>query len=367
MIQKKKAPLPAPLRKLTVKENKDDDELALPQFDMNIIEKSKVNGIKDNASGGLCNRCGEPIEDDEMRYEDESYHISCFVCAECFKPFETNTFFEHFGKRYCKTDHELLFCPSCARCGKFISGPVLKAFDVEWHASCFKCDNCRSPWDGQVFKRLNNRVLCPNCFEIDIKKYKDINMCSQCDDVIEYEKFKFKGLFYHSYHFRCKTCGCELSNYAREYESQLYCFRCYNKLGVAICAACRRPIENARVIHAMNQAWHEEHFVCVHCEVPFLGSRYYEQYSKPYCRAHYFELYGKQCFHCNTIIYGEGVTILAKIWCPEHYICFICEKKMEDDRKVFDFDHRPICKRCVECLPTHVLKSLNQSFKGFIS
>ena len=49
----------------------------------------------------------------------------------------------------------------------------------------------------------------------------------------------------------------ELNTEAREKEEELYCLRCHDKMGIPICGACRRPIEE-RVVHALGKAWHVE-------------------------------------------------------------------------------------------------------------
>jgi hypothetical protein len=37
------------------------------------------------------------------------------------------------------------------------------------------------------------------------------------------------------------------------------------QMGIAICGACRRPIED-RVVNALGKQWHVDHFVCAKCE-----------------------------------------------------------------------------------------------------
>lgn len=81
---------------------------------------------------------------------------------------------------------------------------------------------------------------------------------------------KFRGEVYHPYHFNCTNCGIELDYTAREVRSrpgfaandmnELYCLRCHDKMGIPICGACRRPIEE-RVVTALGKHWHVE--VCI--------------------------------------------------------------------------------------------------------
>lgn len=76
-------------------------------------------------------------------------------------------------------------------------------------------------------------------------------------------------------------------------------------MGVPICGACRRPIEE-RVVTALGKNWHVEHFVCAKCEKPFLGHRHYENRGLAYCETHYHQLFGNLCFICNQVCAGDG-------------------------------------------------------------
>jgi len=76
-------------------------------------------------------------------------------------------------------------------------------------------------------------------------------------------------------------------------------------MGIPICGACRRPIEE-RVVTALGKHWHVEHFVCAKCEKPFLGHRHYERKGLAYCETHYHQLFGNLCFVCNQVISGDG-------------------------------------------------------------
>lgn len=87
--------------------------------------------------------------------------------------------------------------------------------------------------------------------------------------------------------------------------NELYCLRCHDKMGIPICGACRRPIEE-RVVTALGKHWHVEHFVCAKCEKPFLGHRHYEKRGLAYCETHYHQLFGNLCFVCNQVIGGDG-------------------------------------------------------------
>ena len=55
----------------------------------------------------------------------------------------------------------------------------------------------------------------------------------------------------------CLFFSVELNADAREKGEELYCLRCHDMMGIPICGACRRPIEE-RVVHALGKAWHVE-------------------------------------------------------------------------------------------------------------
>lgn len=48
-----------------------------------------------------------------------------------------------------------------------------------------------------------------------------------------------------------------MPGYASNDLGQLFCLRCHDKMGVPICGACRRPIEE-RVVTALGKHWHVE-------------------------------------------------------------------------------------------------------------
>lgn len=153
--------------------------------------------------------------------------------------------------------------------------------------------------------------------------------------VIDDAPLRFRGEVYHGYHFNCTACGAELDSSAREVKNrtgyaandmnELYCLRCHDRMGIPICGACRRPIEE-RVVTALGKHWHvevsflynfvcnslfntcfhQQHFVCAKCEKPFLGHRHYEKRGLAYCETHYHQLFGNLCFVCNQVIGGDG-------------------------------------------------------------
>lgn len=97
--------------------------------------------------------------------------------------------------------------------------------------------------------------------------YTSLLLCFPSSGIIDDQPLKFRSEVYHPYHFNCTACGVELDSNAREVRSrpgfaandmnELYCLRCHDKMGIPICGACRRPIEE-RVVTALGKHWHVE-------------------------------------------------------------------------------------------------------------
>jgi len=325
-------------------------------------EEEEEEEEEDEEEDSFCPQCGEGFLQDEqiVNCAGEAWHRMCFVCAQCFQPFKDGVFYEYEGRKYCEGDFNVLFAPCCAKCKSFIVGRVIKAMNVSWHPDCFRCESCSGPLADEGFVRNAGRALCRECHnkerEAGIGRY----LCQKCNMMIDEPVLKYRGDPYHPYHFHCYTCKVELSADAREKNDELYCLRCHDKMGIAICGACRRPIEE-RVVNALGKQWHVEHFVCAKCEKPFLGTRHYEKKGQAYCETHYHQLFGNLCFVCNVVIGGDVFSALNKSWCAGHFACSTCNIAMDKKSKFFELDMKPVCKRCHDKFPDELKKRMKKT------
>lgn len=329
----------------------------------NGIPDVKPSGPSTNMSlaNGVCFRCNEGFNPQEqiVNSNGEIWHTQCFVCAQCFQPFQDGVFYEFDGRKYCEHDFHMLFAPCCGKCREFIIGRVIKAMNTNWHPDCFRCELCMEPLADCGFVKNAGRALCKECNNKEKAKGMGKYVCHKCHAIIEEGHIKFKGEAYHPYHFNCTSCGVELDSNAREKTGELYCLRCHDKMGIPICGACRRPIEE-RVVHALGKAWHVEHFVCAKCERPFFGTRHYEKKGLAYCETHYHQLFGNICFVCNNVVQGDVFSAFNKAWCVSHFCCSICDRKMSQKTKFFEFDLKPVCRVCHEKFPGELKKRLKK-------
>ncbi|KAF0287420.1 LIM and senescent cell antigen-like-containing domain protein 1 [Amphibalanus amphitrite] len=319
----------------------------------------------------VCKRCELGFEPTEqiVNSAGELWHPDCFVCAQCFQPFPEGIFYEFEGRKYCEHDFQVLFAPCCQQCNEFIIGRVIKAMNGSWHPACFRCNMCGKELADLGFIKHGNQALCHDCNARIRLQGTGRYMCHKCHGVIDGEPLRFRGELYHPYHFNCKACGIELDSRAREVKSragytsvelnELYCLRCHDKMGIPICGACHRPIEE-RVVTALGKNWHVEHFVCAKCEKPFLGHRHYEKKGQAYCRTDYHMLFGNICFVCNYVVEDEVVRSLNKAWCPHHFACSLCDQPLTRKSKFFEMDMKPVCKKCYEKLPHELRRRLKR-------
>ena len=338
-------------------------------MDLSLTRASGGGGGKMNSGGNglignvLCFRCGEGFEVNEQIVNSggEVWHQECFVCAQCFRPFPDGIFYEFEGRKYCEHDFHVLFAPCCGKCGQFIIGRVIKAMNASWHPGCFKCESCSLELADIGFLRNAGRALCRDCNAREKAAGLGKYVCHKCHALIEDGHIKWRGDAYHPYHFNCKLCETELGPDAREVKGELYCLRCHDKMGIPICGACRRPIEE-RVVTALGKHWHVEHFVCAKCEKPFLGTRHYERKGLAYCETHFHQLFGNVCFKCGHVVLGDVFQALNKAWCDKCFACNLCDKKMHQKTKFYELDMKPVCKRCYEKLPAELKKRLSKAF-----
>ncbi|KAK6111709.1 Uncharacterized protein BM_BM3366 [Brugia malayi] len=327
---------------------------------------SVINGDLSSGFENLtCVRChdGFDLNEQIVNSSGQVWHSDCFVCSQCFEPFPDGIYFEFDGRKYCEHDFHVLYAPCCNKCNEFIVGRVIKAMNANWHPQCFRCELCNKELADIGFLRNCGRALCRECNEREKEAGRGRYVCHKCKGIIEDGgHIKYHGDSFHPYHFKCKCCGVELETNSREVGGELYCLRCHDTMGIPICGACHRPIEE-RVVTALGKNWHVEHFVCAVCEKPFLGHRHYEKKGLAYCEQHYHKLYGNVCFKCGKICSGEVFQALNKSWCVDCFGCSLCDKRMDHKTKFYEFDMKPTCKRCYDRFPTELKKRISDSLK----
>ncbi|KAL8182783.1 UNVERIFIED_CONTAM: hypothetical protein K2H54_000832 [Gekko kuhli] len=110
-------------------------------------------------------------------------------------------------------------------------------------------------------------------------------------------------------------------------------------LGVAAvpkgnCASCHKPIAG-KVVTALGQTWHPEHFTCAHCRKVMGARPFFERDSKAYCQEDYHQLFSPHCAYCSAPIQEKVLTAMDQTWHPEHFFCAHCGKTFGNDGLLF--------------------------------
>ncbi|XP_007952072.1 leupaxin [Orycteropus afer afer] len=141
------------------------------------------------------------------------------------------------------------------------------------------------------------------------------------------------------------------------------------------CASCQKPIAG-KVIHALGQAWHPEHFVCTHCKeeigfspffersgsaycrkdyhelfsprcaycaAPILDVSFHEKDKKPYCRKDFLAMFSPRCGGCNRPVLENYLSAMDTVWHPECFVCGDCFSSFSAG-SFFELDGRPFCE-----------------------
>uniref|UniRef100_A0A8C3NA61 Uncharacterized protein n=1 Tax=Geospiza parvula TaxID=87175 RepID=A0A8C3NA61_GEOPR len=126
------------------------------------------------------------------------------------------------------------------------------------------------------------------------------------------------GKTWHPEHFTCARCGQELDKGPFfEQGGQAFCEEDYHQAFSPRCAYCASPIRE-KVVMALEQTWHPEHFFCAHC------GKVFGDEGMPYCELHFHQRQGSICHGCGRPVTGRCITAAGRRYHPEHFVCSYC-------------------------------------------
>ncbi|KAI7853906.1 hypothetical protein BDC45DRAFT_441491 [Circinella umbellata] len=152
------------------------------------------------------------------------YHPGHVKCYHCYQPIDERTGYkEHQGRLYCKTDFKALFLPSCRACGKAVERQAVSATDGKlqgkWHLDCFGCHTCHRPFPDNTFYVFDNSPYCKRHYH-----QLNNSLCRTCDEPIEGPCAQtIEGWRFHPTCFSCNVCRCEITDTYYMFERRIYC------------------------------------------------------------------------------------------------------------------------------------------------
>ncbi|XP_039985468.1 leupaxin isoform X2 [Xiphias gladius] len=166
--------------------------------------------------------------------------------------------------------------------------------------------------------------------------------CASCNKCIVGKMITALGEVWHPEHFVCVVCKKELSTTGFfEREGRPYCDKDYHHIFSPRCAYCKGPIMQ-NILTALDQTWHPEHFFCTHCGGLFGPEGFLEKDGKPYCCKDFYHLFAPKCSGCGESVKENYLTAANGTWHSQCFVCADCLRPFTDGC-FMELDGRPLC------------------------
>lgn len=281
-------------------------------------------------------RNGE-VEEDPISMAGLNFHRSCFRCSKCArklqadaKPGQDDEPNEHGGQLFCPDCYVEEFGLRCRACTKGIRGDILHAGvgkhgeTINWHPSCFTCDECKCPLLDVPFYlvTVGDDQIVPVCFDHYQQRYGN-RKCPGCDSFVS------PGRSRQASNMDQLEPEVEVSNFLNKGK---------DKDRRASAAMSVAQIDTNPAIMYNDAMWHAR---CLTCDEPNCNMSLFEE--------HAFS--GSNLFRVETL---QG-----KKYCSEHYEshldkCFTCKSALKPGEERanimgWSFHDTPACFHCVKC------------------
>ncbi|KAL0627905.1 Leupaxin, partial [Plecturocebus cupreus] len=207
----------------------------------------------------------------------------------------------------------------CASCQKPIAGKVIHALGQSWHPEHFVCTHCKEEIGSSPFFERSGLAYCPNDYH-----HLFSPRCAYCAAPILDKVLTAMNQTWHPEHFFCSHCGEVFGAEGfHEKDKKPYCRKDFLALFSPKCGGCNRPVlEN--YLSAMDTVWHPECFVCGDCFSSFSTGSFFELDGRPFCELHYHHRRGTLCHGCGQPITGRCISAMGHKFHPEHFVCAFC-------------------------------------------
>ncbi|XP_053802788.1 leupaxin [Vidua chalybeata] len=228
----------------------------------------------------------------------------------------------------------------CAACRKPIAGKVFTALGKTWHPEHFTCARCRQELDKGPFFEQGGQAFCEEDYH---KAFSP--RCAYCAGPIREKVLTALEQTWHPEHFFCAHCGKVFGDEGfLERNGKPYCHQDFLAMFAPKCQGCERPVMD-KYLSALQGVWHTECFVCTECLTSFTGGSFFELEGRPYCELHFHQRQGTVCHGCGHPVTGRCITAAGRRYHPEHFICTYCLGQLH--KGTFrEFDDKMYCQPC---------------------
>jgi hypothetical protein len=120
-----------------------------------------------------CAACGKAIEGATKMLDGQLFHLECYKCTVCSKPFQPgDKVLTHEKRLICMDDYLRTVCEKCQGCKKPIfREPSLVALDGKWHTNCLVCSMCGCKFgDGAALYEYHSLPYCEADFRVMLER-----------------------------------------------------------------------------------------------------------------------------------------------------------------------------------------------------
>uniref|UniRef100_A0A8C8ATM1 Leupaxin n=1 Tax=Otus sunia TaxID=257818 RepID=A0A8C8ATM1_9STRI len=212
----------------------------------------------------------------------------------------------------------------CAACHKPIAGKVLTALGKTWHPEHFTCTRCGQELGGCPFFERGGQAYCQEDY------YQAFTpRCAYCAGPICEKVLTALDQTWHPEHFFCAHCGKVFGDDGfHERSGKPYCRQDFLAMFAPKCQGCERPVTD-NYLSALQGVWHPECFVCAECLSGFASGSFFELEGRPYCELHFHQRQGNICHGCGQPVTGRCITAAGHKYHPEHFICAYCLGRLQ--------------------------------------
>ncbi|KAK6626313.1 hypothetical protein RUM43_006624 [Polyplax serrata] len=169
--------------------------------------------------------------------------------------------------------------------------------------------------------------------------------CNNCKQGIEGKIVSALGKTWHPEHFNCSNCKTPITgDRFNQDQGSPYCEECYANIFLKRCYKCNMPIKE-KIIVALEQFWHQEHFTCADCHIELTGLSFFEKDNVAYCQNCHMQKFAPKCKGCNRPITDTAIMALGDKWHQNCFVCSQCSRPVTE--ATFEVvEDRPLCSNC---------------------
>ncbi|NWT75937.1 LPXN protein, partial [Prunella himalayana] len=213
--------------------------------------------------------------------------------------------------------------PGCPHSPPASSSQVLTALGKTWHPEHFTCARCGQELDKGPFFEQGGQAFCEEDYHQAFSP-----RCAYCTGPIREKVLTALEQTWHPEHFFCAQCGKVFGDEGfLERNGKPYCHQDFLAMFAPKCQACERPVID-NYLSALQGVWHAECFVCTECLTGFTGGSFFELEGRPYCELHFHQRQGTICHGCGRPVTGRCITAAGRRYHPEHFTCTYCLRRL---------------------------------------